>query len=112
MNTVLTTLLILALAIAIFFDFIRIVQYIQSKKFMDKSNKWAENKFKEIEFRQQELRKMIERLSSNCLASKKEIIKGEDDTFKYLVDFSARQYNHYKQLKEIQDTIRKIEKRK
>ena len=46
MNTILSTLLIIALAIAIFFDFIGIVQYVQSKKFMDESNNCAENKFK------------------------------------------------------------------
>lgn len=60
MNTVLTTILILALAIAIFFDYIRIVQYIQSKKFMDKSNKYVDSKFNNVISRLRQLQTNIE----------------------------------------------------
>lgn len=115
MNTVLTTLLILALAIAIFFDYIRIVQYVQSKKFMDESNKWAENKFKEVNSQLTQIQTTVDliyameednRTYRRCMDAKTK------DMQKQLVNISREQYKQFKQLKEMQDTLHKIEKRK
>ena len=112
MNTVLTTLLILALAIAIFFDFIRIVQYIKSIKLIEESNKWTENKFTEVNSKLVQLQTNIEliyameednRTYKRCMDAKTK------DMQKQLVNISREQY---KQLKDIQDTLHKIEKRK
>lgn len=115
MNSILTTLLIIALAIAILFDFIRIVQYIQSKKFMDKSNNWAENKFKEVNSQLAQLQTNADliyamekdnRTYKHCMDAKTK------DMQKQLVNISREQFKQFKQLKEMQDNLRKIEKRK
>lgn len=115
MNTVLTTLLILALAIAIFFDFIRIVQYIKSRKLIEESNEWFDDKFKEVNSKLVHLQTNIEliyameednRTYKRCIDAKTK------DMQKQLANISREQFKQYKQLKEIQDTLHKIEKRK
>lgn len=112
MNTVLTIILILALAIAIFFDYIRIVQYIKSRKLIEESNKWTENKFTEVNSKLVQLQTNIEliyameednRTYKRCMDAKTK------DMQKQLVNISREQY---KKLKDIQDTLHKIEKRK
>lgn len=115
MNTILSTLLILALAIAIFFDYIRIVQYIQSKKFMDKSNKWAENKFKEVNSKLTQLQTNIDliyAMEEDHRLYKDIMLKSTTDIQKQILHIISKQYEQYKQLKDIQDTLHKIEKRK
>lgn len=112
MNTVLTTLLIFALAIAIFFDFIRIVQYIKSRKLIEESNKWTENKFTEVNSKLTQIQTTVHLIHSmeednrtykRCMDAKTK------DMQKQLVNISREQY---KQLKDIQDTLHKIDKRK
>ncbi|MBQ0073146.1 MAG: hypothetical protein KBT34_03005 [Prevotella sp.] len=115
MNTILSTLLILALAIAIFFDFIRIIQYIQSKKFMDKSNNWAENKFKEVNSQITQLQTnadLIYAMEEDNRTYKDVMLKRTTDIQKQILNIVSTQYKQYKQLKDIQDTLHKIEKRK
>lgn len=115
MNAVLTTLLILALAIAIFFDFIRIVQYIQSKKFMDESNKWAEDKFKEVNSKLTQLQTNIDliyAMEEDNRTYKDIMLSRTKDIQKQILNIVSAQYKQYKQLKDIQDTLHKIEKRK
>lgn len=115
MNTILSTLLILALAIAILFDYIRIVQYIQSKKFMDKSNNWAENKFKEVNSQLTQLQTnadLIYAMDEDNRTYKDIMLDRTKDIQKQLLDIVSIQYEQYKQLKAIQTNLRKIEKRK
>lgn len=115
MNAVLTTLLILALAIAIFFDFIRIVQYIQSKKFMDESNKWAEDKLKEVNSKLTQLQTNIDliyAMEEDNRTYKDIMLKRTVDIQEQILKIVSTQYKQYKQLKDIQDTLHKIEKRK
>lgn len=115
MNAVLTTLLILALAIAIFFDYIRIVQYIKSNKIVHESNKWVECKFAEIDSKLTQIQTTVDliygmeednRTYKRCIDAKTK------DMQKQLVNISREQFKQFKQLKEIQDTLHKIEKRK
>lgn len=115
MDTTLSTLLILALAIAIYCDFVRIVQYVKSRKLIAKSNEWTEDKFKEVNSKLVKLQANIEliyameednRTYKRCMDVKAKEMQ------KQLVNISREQFKQYKQLKEIQDTLRKIEKRK
>ena len=115
MNTVLATILILALAIAIFFDYIRIVQYIQSKKFIDKSNNWAENKFKEVNSKLIQIQTavhLIHSMEKDNRIYKDTMLDRTKDIQKQILNIVSNQYKQYKQLKDIQDTLHKIEKRK
>lgn len=115
MNTVLTTLLILALAIAVFFDYIRIVQYVQSKKMIDKSNKWVECKFVEIENRLRQIQtniKLIYGMSEDTRTYRDITLDRTADIQKQILNLVSNQFKLYKQLKDIQDTLHKIEKRK
>lgn len=115
MNTVLSTLLILALAIAIFFDFIRIVQYIKSNKIVHESNKWVECKFAEIESNFKQIQthiKLIYGMSEDTRTYRDMMLDRTTDIQKQILDIVSTQYKHYKQLKEIQDTLHQIEKRK
>lgn len=115
MNAVLTTLLILALAIAIFFDFIRIVQYIQSKKFMDESNKWAENKFNEVNSQLTQLQTdidLIYAMEQDSRVRQEKTIDLSHAILKQTSLFVKQEIKIFKQLEKIQDTLHKIEKRK
>lgn len=115
MNAVLTTLLILALAIATFFDYIRIVQYIQSKKFMDKSNNWAEKKFGAINSKLTQLQTnadLIYAMEEDNRTYKNIMLGRTKDIQKQILNIVSAQYKQYKQLENIQDTLHKIEKRK
>lgn len=99
MNIVLSTLLILALAIAIFFDYIRIVQYIQSKKFMDKSNKWAEKKFKEVNSQLTQLQTnadLIYAMEEDCSAYRDIMLKRTADIQRQILNIVSTQYKQYK----------------
>ena len=115
MNTVLATLLILALAIAIFFDFIRIVQYIKSRKLIEESNKWTENKFTEVNSKLTQIQTtvhLIHSMEEDNRIYKDTILDRTKDIQKIVLNIVSEQYEQYKQLKDIQGTLRKIEKRK
>ena len=115
MNTILSTLLILALAIAILFDFIRILQYIKSRKLIAESNKWTENKFKEVNSKLTQIQTTVHLIHSMEEDGRVNHDKAIGISHAILKQNSLsvqQEFKMFKQLKEIQDTLRKIEKRK
>ena len=82
---------------------------------MDKSNKHVDSKFNNVIIRLRQLQANIEliyameednRTYTRCMDVKAKEMQ------KQLVNISREQFKQYKQLKEIQDNLRKIEKRK
>lgn len=115
MNAVLSTLLILALAVAIFFDYIRIVQYVRSRTVIKKSNKWIECKFAEIESNLTQIQtniKLIYGMSEDCRTYRQIMLNRSVDIQEQILKILSIQYKQYKQLKEIQDALCKIRKGK
>ncbi|MBQ0073635.1 MAG: hypothetical protein KBT34_05535 [Prevotella sp.] len=108
MNTVLSTLLILALIIAVFFDYIRIVQYIKSRKLIEESNKWAEVKHNELVCKLTQLQTNIDliyAMEKDHRLYKDIMLKSTTDIQKSILDIVSAQYKQYKQIKDVQDTL-------
>lgn len=115
MNSILTTLLIIALALAIFADIIRVVQYIKSNKLVHKSNEWAESRFNNVISRLKQLQTNIDliyAMEKDHRTYKDIMLDRTADIQKQILNIVSNQYKQYKQLKDMQDVLHKMYKKK